>query len=182
VGSKPTVDADLVLSTSGDEVDVRVLGIDPGTRRLGWGLVERHGTRLVHVASGVIVTKSKVLADRLVQIDRELAEVIVEHEPDESAVEAIFFAKNAQSASKLGHARGVVLLALRRASLTIGEYPPATVKRAVVGSGRADKNQVGQIVTRLLSLARAPDEDAADALAVAITHLNTVRFAAAIKR
>jgi crossover junction endodeoxyribonuclease RuvC len=161
---------------------MRILGIDPGTRRLGWGLVDRQGTRLVHVASGVVKTKGKNLADRLVQIDQALERVIAEHQPDEGAVETIFFSKNAQSAAKLGHARGVVLLALRRAGLPIAEYPPATVKRAVVGRGRAEKHQVGLIITRLLSLTVAPEEDAADALAVAVTHLNTRQFAAAVKR
>jgi len=161
---------------------MRVLGVDPGTRRLGWGVVDREGTRLIHVASGVVTTKGKDLADRLVQIDTALALVLAEHRPDVSAVENIFFSKNAQSAAKLGHARGVVLLVLRRAGLTVAEYPPATVKRAVVGRGRAEKHQVGLVITRLLSLTVAPQEDAADALAVAVTHLNTQRFAAALKR
>ena len=144
--------------------------------------MEREGTRLTHIASGVIHVSAKELADRLVVIDRELAEVIAAHRPDEAAVESIFFAKNAQSASKLGHARGVVLLGLRRATLPVAEYPPATVKRAVVGRGRAEKHQVGLLVTHLLRLAASPEEDAADALAVAITHLNTQRFAAALRQ
>ena len=161
---------------------MKVLGVDPGTRRLGWGVVERVGTRLVHVASGVVVTKGRDLSGRLLQIDRALAAVLDEHRPDAGAVENIFFSKNAQSAAKLGHARGVALLAIRRAGLSVAEYPPATVKRAVVGRGRAEKHQVGMIITRLLSLSVAPEEDAADALAVAVTHLNTQRFSEAVKR
>ena len=126
---------------------MRVLGIDPGTRALGWGLVERVGTRQWHVAHGVIEPPlDGTFADRLVWIDDELAKVIVEHHPDVGAVESIFFSKDAQSAAKLGHARGVVLLRLRRAGLDVHEYPPARVKRSVVGRGRADKHQVARVV------------------------------------
>ncbi len=159
---------------------MRVMGVDPGTTKLGWGVVERVGTRLVHVAHGTLLPKGKCLADKLVQIDRELAEVVVAHAPTASAVESIFFSKNAQSAAKLGHARGVVLLALRRAGLMVAEYPPARVKRAVVGRGRADKNQVSRIVQSILSLSDIPQEDAADALAVAVTHLNVAQFERAL--
>ena len=159
---------------------MRVIGVDPGTRRLGWGVVEREGTRVRHVAHGTIQMPVGSLPERLVRIDRELAAVIAEHAPDAGAVESIFFAKNAQSAAKLGHARGVVLLCLSRAGLAVGEYPPATVKRAVVGGGRAEKHQVARIVASLLRLREAPQEDAADALAVAVTHLNTIRFARAV--
>jgi crossover junction endodeoxyribonuclease RuvC len=159
---------------------MRVIGVDPGTLRLGWGVVERQGTRVLHVAHGTIRLPSGTLAERLVRIDRELGAVIREHGPEVGAVETIFFAKNAQSAAKLGHARGVVLLCMSRAGLLVGEYPPATVKRAVAGGGRAEKHQVARIVAALLRLAEPPQEDAADALAVAVTHLNTVRFAQAV--
>ncbi len=157
------------------------MGVDPGTRFLGWGVVEGLGTKLRHVASGVLKLGAGPLPDRLVAIDRQLQELIVEHQPTVAAVESIFFAKNAQSASKLGHARGVVLLSLRRADLDIGEYPPARVKRAVVGRGRATKDQVAHIIASILSLPAPPPSDAADALAVAITHLNTERFASAMR-
>lgn len=161
---------------------MRVLGIDPGTIKLGWGVVEREGTRVRHVAHGTLRTPKGQLADRLVYIDAGLAEVIAAHAPEASAVESIFFSKNAQSAAKLGHARGVVLLCLRRAGLEVGEYPPATVKRAVVGRGRADKHQVARIIMSLLRLPEVPQEDAADALAVAVTHVHTARFARSLAR
>jgi crossover junction endodeoxyribonuclease RuvC len=161
---------------------MRVIGIDPGTTKLGWGVVERHGTRLCHVAHGTVVPAGPTLSDKLVDIDRELALVLAAHLPTSAAVEAMFFAKNAQSAMKLGHARGVVLLGLRRGGLSVAEYPPARVKRAVVGGGRAEKHQVAHIVAALLRLPLPPQPDAADALAVAITHLNISSFAAAVAR
>lgn len=159
---------------------MRVMGVDPGTAKLGWGVVERVGTRLVHVAHGTIHPKGPHLADKLVHIDRELTVVIAEHAPTASAVESIFFSKNAQSAAKLGHARGVVLLTLRRSGISVAEYPPARVKRAVVGRGRADKTQVSRIITSILALADIPQEDAADALAVAVTHLNVALYERAL--
>ena len=149
-----------------------VLGLDPGTRRFGWGVVSQQGTRLLHRAHGVIrLDEHQVLATRLVQLERELAEILRLHAPTEASAESLFFAKDPQAASKLGHARGVALLVCARASLTIAEYPPALVKRAVVGSGRAEKDQVARMVRVLLGLADEPVFDAADALAVALTHL-----------
>lgn len=159
---------------------MRVLGVDPGTSALGWGVLERTGTRIAHVAHGVVTPTGPELADKLVAIDAALSEVIIAHAPNAAAVEAIFYAKNAQSAAKLGHARGVVLLVLRRAGLFVGEYPPAQVKRAVVGRGRADKDQVARLVANLLRLPTVPASDAADALAVAFTHLAQQRFADAL--
>jgi crossover junction endodeoxyribonuclease RuvC len=151
---------------------VRVLGIDPGTRRLGWGVVEKIGTRLSHVAHGVIrASEEEPLAERLVVIERELVAVVTAHAPERASVESIFFAKDAQAASKLGHARGVALLVCARAGLAVAEYPPARVKRTVAGGGRADKSQVAQMVRALLGLAAIPPADAADALAIAITAL-----------
>jgi crossover junction endodeoxyribonuclease RuvC len=105
---------------------------------------------------------------------------MAEYEPAAAAVESIFFSKNAQSAAKLGHARGVVLVSLRRSGVGIAEYAPAKVKRAVVGRGRADKNQVTRVIASMLGLREPPQEDAADALAVAVTHINVARFASAL--
>ena len=151
---------------------MKVLGIDPGTRRLGWGVVEKTGTRLTHVAHGVIrANEAEPLCDRLVVIERELVAVVAAHAPERASVESIFFAKDAQAAAKLGHARGVALLVCARAGLAVAEYPPARVKRTVAGGGRADKSQVAQMVRALLGLAAIPPEDAADALAIAITAL-----------
>jgi crossover junction endodeoxyribonuclease RuvC len=162
---------------------MRVMGIDPGTRLLGWGVVELVGTRRVHVAHGVIAPPANAaLVDRLVWIDTELALVLEAQRPTVSAVESIFFAKDAQSAAKLGHARGVVLLRLRRAGLDVHEYPPARIKQVVAGHGRADKQQVARIVATALGLAEPPPSDAADALAVALTCLAGVGFEDALAR
>lgn len=160
---------------------MRVIGIDPGSRHLGWGILHREGSRIEHVAHGVIdVNLDGTFADRLVDIDDRLGEVIAKHAPTVAAVESIFFSKDAQSAAKLGHARGVVLLRLARSSLPTAEYPPALVKRTVVGRGAADKQQVGMIVTAILRLGTPPRADASDALAIALTHLNVAGFNAAL--
>ena len=160
---------------------MRVLGIDPGTRHLGWGVLDRQGTRVTHVAHGVIDTDlTGTLAERLVEIDDALAAIIEAHAPDVGAVEGVFFAKDAQAAGKLGHARGVVLLRLSRAGRPIHEYPPAQVKRAVVGRGAADKHQVAMVMTAVLRLPAPPRVDAADALAIAMTHLSIASFDAAL--
>jgi crossover junction endodeoxyribonuclease RuvC len=160
---------------------LRVIGIDPGTRHLGWGVLTRTGTRVEHVAHGVIDTDlDGSLADRLVEIDTELERVIREHAPDVGAVESIFFSKNANSAAKLGHARGVILLRLARAGMPIHEYAPTLVKRAVAGKGAADKKQVALVMTAILRLAAPPRSDAADALAVALTHLHAANFQAMV--
>lgn len=160
---------------------MRVIGIDPGSRHLGWGVLHREGSRIEHVAHGVIdVNLDGTFSDRLVDIDDRLAEVIAKYSPTAAAVEGIFFSKDAQSAAKLGHARGVVLLRLARSSLPTSEYPPALVKRTVVGRGAADKQQVGMIVTAILRLGTPPRADASDALAIALTHLNVAGFNAAM--
>lgn len=155
---------------------MRILGIDPGSRRTGWGVVQLEGTRLHHIGAGTIAVPGKLaLAKRLRLIHQGLEQVVREHRPDEVAVEEIFFAKYPNAALKLGHARGVALLVAAQAELEIHEYPPAIVKRTVVGRGAADKVQVGRLVMALLGLKAAPEEDAADALAVAITHIQASR-------
>lgn len=162
---------------------MKVLGIDPGTRHLGWAVLSRVGTRVEHVAHGVIDTDTAgSLAERLVEIDTALQGVIDEHHPDVGAVEGLFFAKDAQSAAKLGHARGVVLLRLSRAGMPIREYAPALVKRTVVGRGAADKKQVALVVTAVLRLPAPPRPDAADALAIALTHIQVASFEEALGR
>lgn len=151
---------------------VLALGVDPGTLHLGWGVVSREGNRLRHVAHGVIHLDGRVaIAERLARIELELGAVIEQHRPEVGSVENLFFHKDAQAASKLGHARGVVLLLLARAGVEIAEYPPARVKKTIAGSGQADKSQVAMMVRALLALDRLPPADAADALALAITHL-----------
>ena len=148
------------------------LGIDPGTRHLGWGVVSRTGNRLLHVAHGVIqLDGSDSIASRLVDLEQQLTLVISEHRPTVSSVESLFFHKDAQAAAKLGHARGVVLLCLARSGIPIAEYAPAKIKRTIAGSGQADKRQVALMVRAALSLDGLPPADAADALAIAMTHL-----------
>jgi crossover junction endodeoxyribonuclease RuvC len=151
---------------------VRVLGIDPGTRKLGWGVIDREGSRHTHVAHGVITVDEELpLAERLVVIFNELTEVVEQYAPNAASVEAIFFAKDAQAAAKLGHARGVALLCCARVSVAVFEYPPARVKATVTGSGKADKRTVALMMQRILKLDAPPPADAADALAIALTHL-----------
>jgi len=154
---------------------IRVMGIDCGTEFTGFGVVEQEGKTLRHIASGAIAAgKSDALAERLAHIHQVLCEMIQEHMPSLVAIEEVFYSVNAKSALKLGHVRGVALLASSQNRLPVAEYSPLSVKSAVCGYGRADKNQVQQMVMRLLKLKRAPEsEDAADALAIAICHLHT---------
>lgn len=160
-----------------------VLGLDPGTRHFGWGVIQRIGTRVSHVAHGVIdADTSASLAERLCVIEAGLASVVEAHHPDASAVESLFFGKDASAAAKLGHARGVALLVLARAGLSIAEYEPARVKRAIVGNGRADKRQMTMVVTALLRLSTPPRADAADALAIAVMHANVAHVEARLNR
>ena len=151
--------------------DTVVLGLDPGTRRFGWGVVARRGTRLVHVAHGIFALGDGELALRLADLERELDAVVREYRPAQASVESLFFHKDPQAAAKLGHARGVALMVCGRAALEVFEYAPARVKRTVAAHGRADKAQVAQMIRVILSLAAAPPSDAADALALAVTHL-----------
>ncbi len=150
---------------------MRVLGIDPGSLNTGWGVVEKRGTRLVGIAAGTIVLNPKdAMEVRLREIFRGLNDVIAEHKPSSVGVEDIFQAKFAQSALKLGQARGVALLAAAEADLPVAAYPPSLVKRTVAGSGRAEKQQVARIVGAILGFKNAPTLDTTDALAIAITH------------
>ena len=150
---------------------VRILGLDPGLRRTGWGVVEASGSRLSHVAHGVIAPKDTLpFAERLAFLFAAIEGVIAAHAPDEAAVEETFMNTNAQSALKLGHARACCLIAPARAGLPVAEYAATVVKKAVVGTGGADKTQVGFMIRRLLPTAGDTTADAADALAVAIAH------------
>jgi crossover junction endodeoxyribonuclease RuvC len=154
---------------------VRIFGIDPGSVRTGFGCVESDGSRHRLVRCGAIAAPARLaFPERLHLIHRELAEMLADCRPDAVAVESVFHAVNARSALQLGHARGVALLAACQAGLAVTEYPPAEVKRAVVGYGRAEKHQVQQMIKLLLGLERAPSpHDVADALAVAICHLQS---------
>ena len=155
--------------------DGRILGVDPGSRTTGYGLIDIRQGQLRYVASGCIDTRSGPFAERMAEIYRGVSEVIAEHAPGEVAVEEVFFARNPQSALKLGQARGVAIAAVVGADLPVHEYSPRTVKQAVSGSGKATKAQVAYMVRTLLGLSETPPTDAADALAVAICHVNTRR-------
>jgi crossover junction endodeoxyribonuclease RuvC len=154
-----------------------VLGIDPGTAALGYGIVERTGSRLRMIDNGVLETSSReALPDRLLAIHRHVTDLIELHRPDLLAVERLFFSKNAQTAFAVGQARGVVLLAGAAAGLPVREATPNEVKTAVTGYGAADKEQVGRMVATVLQLREVPrPDDAADALAVAIWAANAER-------
>ena len=150
---------------------IRLLGLDPGLRATGWGVIEADGNRLTHVADGAVRPPvDGSLAARLAALRAALARVIETHRPDEAAVEETFVNRNPASALRLGQARGVVLLAPAEAGLPVAEYPANLIKKSIVGAGHADKNQVAAMVRALLAIGRISSSDASDALAVAICH------------
>ncbi len=149
---------------------MRVLGIDPGLRNLGWGVIEAEGSRLRHVANGQITSGAGDLAVRLLAIHRQLSDLIAAHAPESAAIEQTFVNRDGAGTLKLGQARGVALLALAQAGLEIGEYAPNAVKKTVVGVGHADKRQVEHMVRMQLPGAEPAGPDAADALAIAMCH------------
>jgi crossover junction endodeoxyribonuclease RuvC len=150
---------------------IRILGIDPGLRRTGWGLIDVEGNRLIFVGCGSVATNDKAaLAERLVVIHDGLSKVIEEFTPDEAAVEATFVNKDATATLKLGQARGVAMLVPARAGIAVAEYAPNLVKKTIVGAGHAEKEQIRVMLRVLLPKADPPSHDAADALAIAICH------------
>ena len=151
----------------------RILGIDPGSRVTGYGVIDSDGLRSRHVASGCIRTADGELAERLGDIYRGVAQVVAEHAPLEVAIEQVFMAKNAASALKLGQARGAAICAVVTAGLPVSEYTARMIKLAVVGTGKADKEQVQHMVKRILGLGQRLAADQADALAVAIGHAHS---------
>jgi len=150
----------------------RLLGIDPGSRRTGWGIIDASGSRMQHVAHGVLAPPAALpLAERLETIFAGLEGVIERWQPEQAAIEQVFSARGVRSALVLGQARGVALLALQRAGLEIGEYAPAAIKLAVAGHGRAGKEQLATMAGRLLGTRlQGASDDATDALAIAICH------------
>ncbi len=159
----------------------RILGIDPGSLRMGFGVVEKSGTKLVGIAAGVIrVPQSMPMPKRLMLLRRAVVDLIAQYAPNECAVEDVFFSNDVRAALKLGQARGVILATFAEHDLEIGEYPPAVIKRAVAGSGNADKTQVARMVMTMLRFDSAPTADATDALAIAITHANRSPLASLI--
>ncbi len=150
---------------------IRILGIDPGLRCTGWGLIESDGNRLIYVACGAVETNERAeLCERLVSIHAGLRKVIEEFAPDEAAVEHTFVNTNASATLKLGQARGVAMLVPAQAGLSVAEYAPNLVKKSIVGAGHADKAQIRMMIGVLLPKASPQSEDAADALAIAVTH------------
>jgi crossover junction endodeoxyribonuclease RuvC len=159
---------------------MKILGLDPGLGTTGWGLIEADGNRLRHLANGQLKTDSAApLPRRLASLAVQLEALIAEHAPEAAAAEEIFVNKNPQSTLKLGQARGVVLMCAARAGIEVGEYAARLVKKAVVGNGNAEKAQVHAMVARLLPGAKIAGPDAADALAVAITHAHHLASARA---
>jgi crossover junction endodeoxyribonuclease RuvC len=156
---------------------IRILGLDPGLRRCGWGVVASEGSRLSYVAHGVICPDEKApFSERLLHLFEAVAEVVAAHAPDEAAIEETFVNVNGASTLKLGHARAAAMLAPARAGLSVAEYAPTEIKKALVGTGGADKAQIAFMVKRLLPACGDPKADAADALAVALTHAHARKF------
>lgn len=161
---------------------MRVLGIDPGLRNLGWGIIDVAGSRLSHVANGVCRTVGADLADRLLSLHEQLTAVIAAHRPDVAAVEQTFVNRDGAGTLKLGQARGIAILVPAQAGLPVGEYAPNAVKKAVVGVGHADKTQIEHMVRLHLPGAMPASADAADALAIAICHAHHLQSSGHLER
>ncbi len=150
---------------------MRILGIDPGLQKMGWGIIDSEGHRLSFVACGLVKTTAKLsLPERLAQIDAGVLDIIEQYSPEQAAIEETFVNTNAASSLKLGAARGVAMVVPARLGLIVGEYPANLVKKSVVGAGKAGKDQVGMMIRTLLPACGEIGEDEADALAVAICH------------
>jgi crossover junction endodeoxyribonuclease RuvC len=152
---------------------LRIIGIDPGSRVTGYGLIESDGVRSRHLSHGTLRLRGEALPPRLGEIFQGVSGIIQEHKPQVMAIEQVFVAKNPASALKLGQARGAAICAAVSLGLEVVEYTPTRIKQSVAGTGRADKEQVQQMVRMILKLAEPPASDAADALAVALSHAHT---------
>lgn len=165
---------------------MRVIGIDPGLRNLGWGVIEADGSRMSHVANGILHGTGTALSDRLLALFEGLSDVIAKYAPDTAAVEKTFVNRDGAGTLKLGQARGIALLVPAQAGLDVGEYAPNQVKKTVVGVGHADKRQIEHMVRLQLPGIEIAGADAADALAIALTHAYFARaggqLEAALKR
>lgn len=152
-----------------------ILGIDPGSRKCGYGLVSANGSRLEYIACGVIRVEKLEFPDRLQSIFRTLTEIIEEYHPQVAAIEEVFMGKSASSALKLGQARGAAMVACSNQALPVHEYSTSKIKLALTGTGRAEKAQMQHMICMILQLNKAPSEDAADALSVAVCHAHTTQ-------
>jgi crossover junction endodeoxyribonuclease RuvC len=150
-----------------------ILGIDPGSRKCGYGVINTAGTRLEYIASGVIRVETLEFALRLQSIFHNISQIITEYQPQVAAVEEVFMGKSASSALKLGHARGAAMVACTNHKIEVFEYATRKIKQAVVGTGVAEKEQMQHMIKNLLKLSEVPGEDAADALSVAVCHAHT---------
>ena len=176
-GARAPVGAGALGARPAAAVKVRILGVDPGSRRTGFGVIECHGSDYVHVAHGCLNVGGAVMTERLRLIFDGLQALIEEHRPAEVAVERVFVNRNVESALKLGQARGAALCAVPR-GLPVFEYAPRAIKLALVGSGAAEKSQVSHMITTLLRLSGRIGPDASDALAVAVCHAHSRRLQA----
>ncbi|WP_212525534.1 crossover junction endodeoxyribonuclease RuvC [Actibacterium sp. MT2.3-13A] len=156
---------------------MRVLGVDPGLRNMGWGIIEAQGARISHVANGVCTSVPGDLAGRLLSLHAQLSEVVARYAPDTAAVEQTFVNKDGAGTLKLGQARAIALLVPAQAGLSVGEYAPNAVKKTVVGVGHADKKQIDHMVRLQLPGVKIAGPDAADALAIALCHAHHARAA-----
>lgn len=157
---------------------MRIIGVDPGIGRLGWGIIEKNKGKVTVIAYGCVETQvNSNLTDRLVILFAKIQEILEKFQPEEMAIEELFFSKNVKTAFAVGQARGVILLAAAQQHLTISAYTPSAVKSAVAGYGKADKKQIGQMVKLTLKLTKIPTpDDTADALAIALTHIYTKKY------
>lgn len=162
---------------------IRILGIDPGLRRTGWGVIDVDGNRLIYIGCGSVESRDSLpLSERLLAIHEGLVKVVSEHAPLEAAVEQTFVNKDGAGTLKLGQARGVAMLVPAMAGISVAEYAPNQVKKTVVGAGHADKNQIRVMLGVLLPKAQPQTPDAADALAIAITHAHHRQSVVLLKR
>jgi crossover junction endodeoxyribonuclease RuvC len=159
-----------------------ILGIDPGSRITGFGVVEQQGSTIKHIAHGHIPTRGDVMADRLLQIYEKILEVVHQYQPQQGAIEQVFVHINPQSALKLGQARGAALVAMAGCGLALHEYSAKQIKQSVVGYGGADKAQVQHMVRCLLKLTKSPQVDAADGLAAAICHCHSQQLQSRLQK
>ncbi len=160
---------------------MRILGIDPGLRNLGWGVIEAQGSRLSHIANGICHSEGKDLGKRLLSLHQQLSDVVHKFQPETAAVEQTFVNKDGAGTLKLGQARGIAMLVPAQAGLEIGEYAPNKIKKTVVGVGHAEKEQVAHMVKMQLPGVKLAGPDAADALAIAICHAFYARNSATLE-
>lgn len=161
------------------KTQTRIIGIDPGSRITGYGILDTDGFRHTYIASGFIKITGDELPQRLGVIFREVAKVVEQWQPDSMAIEQVFLSRNVDSALKLGQARGAAICAGVQADLSVAEYTPRAIKKAVVGTGAADKQQIQHMMQMLLGLKARPQSDEADALAIAMCHANHVHIRSA---